>query len=332
MRRWRVSEVLGKPIVVFADIPLRGDLLGHLSKLSDRAELVSPHCCSSAEIARFRSDATVWITRSQPIGEADLETMPRLKLLSAWGVGYDHIDVKAATVRGIPVCINPVFTRSVAEAALTLIFALAKRLPALMGDARAGRHTPDEERGVEIRDKTLGIIGLGRIGREIGILGQCLEMQVIAFDPLLRPEQFPTWCESVTVDDLLSRSDFVVIAAPLTPETHHMIGAKELALMKPTAFLINIARGPLVDENALIAALKEGHIAGAGLDVWEQEPLQANHPLLAMDNVIGTPHRLSATRESLQQIGKALQENILLVLTDQRPRNVINPDVFGDTE
>jgi phosphoglycerate dehydrogenase-like enzyme len=130
------------------------------------------------------------------------------------------------------------------------------------------------------------------------------------------------------MEDLLRSADFVVIAAPLTPDTHHLIGEPQLALMKPSAYLVNIARGPLVDEAALLPALEQGRIAGAGLDVWEEEPLRPDHPLLTLDNVIGTPHGLGATWESLQQVCEAIQANVLRVLAGQRPEHVINPEVF----
>ncbi|HIC89432.1 MAG TPA: hypothetical protein EYP04_08525, partial [Anaerolineae bacterium] len=276
-----------------------------------------------------KAQAIVWISRRQPVDEQEIADMPKLRMLSAWGVGYNHIDVAAATARRIPVCINPVFSRSVAEAALTLILALSKHLPQLMRDARSGRRPHQWERGVEIRGKTLGVVGYGRIGGEVGKLGRRLDMEVIAYDPYLPVERFPGWCQSVTLEALLQAADFVVIAAPLTEETYHLIGERQLALMKPTAYLVNIARGPLVNEGALLSALREGRIAGAGLDVWEEEPLRPDHPLLALDNVIGTPHRLAATQEGLQRVCQAIQSNVLRVLAGERPEHVVNPEVFS---
>ncbi len=153
-------------------------------------------------------------------------------------------------------------------------------------------------------------------------------MQVIAHDPHLPPDHFPSWCRPLTLSGLLKAADFVVVAAPLTPETHHLIGEQQLTLMKPSAYLINVARGPLVDETALLSALQEGRISGAGLDVWEEEPVHPDNPLLALDNVIGTPHCLGATWESLQHLCEAIQANVFRVLAGQRPEHVVNPEVF----
>jgi phosphoglycerate dehydrogenase-like enzyme len=317
-----------KPVVVFSDVHIEGAMPEYLSELLERTEVLSLDRSTPEALEEARAEAVVWIARLHPVSQADLVRMPKLKMLSTWGVGYNHIDVAAATARRIPVCINPVFSRSVAEAALTLILALSKRMTQLMHDAHSGRRPLASERGVEIRGKTLGIVGYGRIGDETGELGHRLEMEVIAHDPYLPSDRFPVWCRSVTLEALLQTADFVVVAAPLTSETHHLISGPQLALMKPSAYLINIARGPLVDEAALLSALQEGRIAGAGLDVWEEEPVRPNNPLLALDNVIGTPHRLGATWESLQHVCEAIQENVLRVLAGQRPKYVVNPEVF----
>ena len=318
-----------RPVVVISDVHVEGPVSKHLSQLLEQAKVLSPDRSTPQAIEEAKAEAVVWVARTAPVSESDLEAMPKLRMLSAWGVGYDHIDVAAATARGIPVCINPVFSRSVAEAALTLILALSKHLPQLMRDARAGRRPRQSQRGAEIRGKTLGVIGFGRIGKEIGELGHRLEMDVIAHDPYLPPDRFPPWSRSVTLEALLKTADFVVTAAPLTPETHHLIGGRQLALMKPTAYLVNIARGPLVDEAELLLALKEKRIAGAGLDVWEEEPVPPDNPLLALDNVIGTPHRLGATWEGLQGLCEAIQTNVFRVLSDQHPKHVVNPEVFN---
>ena len=316
-----------KPIVVFTGV--RRAIPEYFSELLKRVELHSPERSTPQAIEGAKAEALVWVT-ADPVDQSDLEAMPRLRMLSAWGVGYNHIDVAAATGRRIPVCINPVFSRSMSEAALTLIVALSKRLPQLMRDARAGRRPLQSERGIEIRGRTLGIVGYGRIGADIGELGHILGMKVIAYDPYLLPDRLPEWCPLVTLQALLQAADFFVIAAPLTPETHHLISGPQLALMKPSAYLINIARGPLVDEVALLTALQERRIAGAGLDVWEEEPVSPDNPLLVLDSVIGMPHHLGATRESLRCACEAIQENILRVLAGARPKHAVNPEVFEE--
>ncbi|MCC7451649.1 MAG: hypothetical protein IT324_29850 [Anaerolineae bacterium] len=318
-----------QPVVVFSDIRLDGDLPRYLSEVLLRTNILAPDRSTPEVIEQARADAVVWVSRFQPVGPSDLDRMPNLKLLSAWGVGYDHINVAAATARCIPVCINPTFSRSVAEAALTLILALSKRMHYLMRSAQTGQRVLESERGIEIRGKTLGIVGFGRIGQEVGDLGQRLEMRVLAYDPYRLPGDFPDWAHPVPLDVILRESDFVVTVAALTPETRHLIGAPQLALMKPSAYLINVGRGALVDERALFTALQQRQIAGAGLDVWEEEPPRPDNPLLMLDNVIGTPHKLASTWDSLRQICESIQSNTLRVIAGLRPEHVVNPEVFA---
>jgi phosphoglycerate dehydrogenase-like enzyme len=317
-----------RPVVVIPDVHIEGAMAGYLSDLLQQTEVFSPDRTAPQAIEEAKSKAVAYVARIHPVNETELDGMPELRMISAWGVGYNHIDVAAATARRIPVCINPVFSRSIAEAALTLILALSKRLPDLVLDARAGRRPLASERGMEIRGKTLGIVGYGRIGREIGELGHRLEMEVVTYDPHIPSGGFPAWCRLLTLEALLETADNVVIAAPLTPETHHLIDGPQLALMKRTAYLVNIARGPLVNEAALLLALQEKRIAGAGLDVWEHEPVHPDNPLLSLNNVIATPHGLGATWESLQHVCEAIQANVLRVMAGRRPKNVVNPKVF----
>jgi phosphoglycerate dehydrogenase-like enzyme len=327
-----------RPVIIFADVTLEDVITRHLGELLAQTEVLAPglrtlDCPEGVTkeiIAERKNEAMALITRIQPVTASDLDAMPHLKLISAWGVGYNQVDVAAATARGIPVRINPVFSRAVAEAALTLILALAKRLPDRIRSAHEGRVPGHRERGTEIRGRTLGVIGFGRIGRELGDLGRRLEMQVLAFDPYLPVGASPDWCQLVSLDELLTRSDYVVALAPLTPTTHHLIGAAQLALMRPTAYLLNLGRGALVDEAALLAALEAGRIAGAGLDVWEREPVRPDHPLLARADVIGTPHALAATWESLEAVCRAIQTNVLRVLAGERPHDVINPQIYEE--
>jgi phosphoglycerate dehydrogenase-like enzyme len=323
-----VTLLKKRAVVVIPDIYIEGVMVGYLSELVEQTEVLSPDRATLQAIEEAKAKAVAYVVRAHPVDEVELDKMPKLRMISAWGVGFNHIDVVAATARRIPVCINPVFSRSIAEAALTLILGLSKRLPRLVLDARAGRKSPAPERGTEIRGKTLGIIGYGRIGREIGELGHRLDMNVVTYDPHLLSDDIPAWCRPVTLEALLETADCLVIAAPLTPETYHLIDGPQLALMKPTAYLINIARGSLVNEAALLLALQEKRIAGAGLDVWEQEPVHPDNPLLSLDTVIGTPHGLGATWESLQHVCEAIQANVLRVLAGQRPKNVVNPKVF----
>lgn len=276
--------------------------------------------------------ATAVIVRRRRLSESDLVRAPNLRWVSAWGVGFDHIDVEAATRLGIPVSFNPVFTTSMAEAALTLMLALAKRLPELSASTRSDGgdvgSRGDADRNTELEGKALGIVGFGRIGRRIGQLGRCLGMKVIATDPLLVGKSTEEWYRLEDLPVVLSESDVVVLAAPLTPNTYHLIDDEQLRRMRPNAYLINVGRGGLVDEEALHAALVSGQLAGAGLDVWEHEPVRPDHPLLALSNVIGTDHALGRSHESLQRICLSITQNIQRVLAGDRPLTVLNPEVW----
>jgi phosphoglycerate dehydrogenase-like enzyme len=316
------------PLVLFLDVPFEGQTREQMPELERHARVVSAPRIPPDEVAAARRKAVACVARAAPVTGAELDAMPNLRLVSAWGVGYNHVDVVAATARRIPVCINPVFTRSMAEAGITLILALAKHLTRHISNAKAGIRSPDSDRGMEIRGKTLGIVGFGRIGRELGELAHRLEMLVTAQDPFLPPSAYPAWCKALSLPDLLRASDFVVVTAPLTRQTHHLMGPEQFALMKSSAYFINIARGPLVDEAALLTALTEGRIAGAGLEVWESEPVRPDHPLLALENVIGTPHRLGATVESLRATCGSIQANLLRVVRGERPEHAVNPEVF----
>jgi phosphoglycerate dehydrogenase-like enzyme len=317
-----------RPVVIFEDLHIEGRMRDYFKELFERTTVLSPNKTTQKEIDSAKKHAVAWISGAKRMNPTDLPEMSHLKLISAWGVGYNHIDVPAATARKIPVCINPVFSRSLAEGALLFILALSKRLPQLTHAVRVGRVPKQTERGIEVRGKTLGLVGFGRIGRETGELCQRLGMQVLAYDPYLSPSEIPGWCQLVPLEQLLHTADFVVISAPLTSETYHLMGSQQFEHMKPSAYLINIARGPLIDEKALLAALEEEQIAGAGLDVWEEEPVRTDNPLLLREDVIPTPHKIGATWESLEQVCQSIQTNIFRVLENKPPLNIVNPEIY----
>jgi glyoxylate reductase len=246
-----------------------------------------------------------------------LAAAPRLRVISNYAVGFDNVDVAAAAARGIPVGNTPdVLTETTADLAFALILAAARRLPEGIAAVRAGEWLtwePDWLLGHDVHDATLGIVGLGRIGRAVARRGKGFGMEVIA---TARgggtvsgggdggPERVP-------LDDLLARSDFVSLHAPLTPETHHLIDAAALARMRPTAYLVNTARGGLVDQDALATALRDGEIAGAALDVTDPEPLPPDHPLLDAPNLIVLPHLGSATHATRERMADLAADNLL---------------------
>jgi phosphoglycerate dehydrogenase-like enzyme len=247
---------------------------------------------------------------------------PNLRLLSLWGTGTDNVDLAAAIRHGVTVTNTPgVSAASVAEHALALMLAVARRIPQVDAEVRHGRWPRGQ--AVQMHGKTLGIIGLGAVGRQFARLGIGIGMRVIAWtmhpDPALG-------FELVLLDDLLALSDVVSLHLRLSPETRGFIGKRELEKMKPSAILINTARGAIVDSQALLEALTARHIAGAGLDVFEIEPLPHEHPLTRQENVVVTPHSAGITPESLEAGLQLCIENVWNFLNGH-PTNVV---VSGD--
>jgi D-3-phosphoglycerate dehydrogenase len=251
----------------------------------------------------------------------------RLALVARFGVGYDRIDVDACTRHGVLVTITPDgVRRPVAQAVLTFMLALAGRLLEKHRITRAGRwDQAGALLGAGLTGRTLGLIGLGNIGRDVVRLVAPFGMRVLAHDPYARLENLPPGVVLVDLDTLLRESDYVSVNCPLTRETRHLIGAAQLGLMKPSAFLINTARGPIVDERALYEALAGGCIAGAGLDVFEQEPAPADNPIFGLPNVIVTPHALCWTDECLRGNGEGACRAILALARGEVPPHVVNP-------
>ncbi|MGI8566070.1 MAG: phosphoglycerate dehydrogenase [Pyrinomonadaceae bacterium] len=253
------------------------------------------------------------IVRSETKVTAPLmDAAGRLRAIGRAGVGVDNIDVPAATARGIIVMNAPDGnTMTTAEHTLALLLSLARRVPQGSASLHAGKWERKKFVGVELRGKTLGIVGLGRIGRVVASRARGFEMKVVAYDPFVAPDGWrDSELEILTLEDVCARADFITVHTPLTPETRGIIGAKEIAKMKPQARIINCARGGLVDEHALYTAIKEGRIAGAALDVFEQEPPPSDHPLLALEEVIATPHLGASTKEAQEGVAVTVAEQM----------------------
>lgn len=276
------------------------------------------------ELAAVLEDADVLIARRDYVGPATLDLARNLKGIVTPGVGVEKVDVAAATELGIVVANSPGNSPSVAESALLLMLALAKQMPMWIETARAGHEPTSMMRGMELRGKTLGIVGLGRIGKIVSGFATALGMRVLAYDPYVSTSDV---AELAPLEKVLAASDFVSLHPVLTPETFHLINAERLALMKPGAFLVNTSRGGVIDEPALIAALRAGQLAGAGLDVFETEPPDPANPLLHMDNVIGTPHGLSHAVESVARCSQMTEENVLAIIEGRLPPYIVNPAV-----
>lgn len=272
---------------------------------------------SQARAIELLHDADGAIISSMPITSAVLDKVPRLKVIALRGVGYDSVDVSAATARGIPVAVAPGFTDSVADYVFGLLLAVARQVAQADRVVRGGRW--EVLVSTNIAGKTLGIIGLGRIGKAVARRARGFDMPILATD-VVQDEAFAAahGVEYVTLEELLRRADMVSINAPLQVDTRHLIDAQALASMKPTAYLINTARGDLVDEAALAAALRAGRLAGAGLDVFHDEPLQ-DSPLRGLDNVVLSPHLAAYSREGLRETGVLAARAVLAVLAGGRP-------------
>lgn len=262
---------------------------------------------------------------------ATLSGSRRLKIIARFGVGYDTVDVAACTQHDVLLTITPDgVRRPVAVSAMTLLLALAGKLLIKDRLTRAGRWADRlDHMGMGVTGRTLGVIGLGNIGREVFQLAAPFGMRHVGHDPFVTPAAAAdAGIEWLELDDLLRTADVVCICCALSPATLHLINADRIALMKPTAYLINVARGPIVDQQALTAALQKRRIQGAGLDVFEQEPIDPGDPLLTLENVIVTPHALCWTDECVAGNGRGACESILDVAAGRVPRHIVNREVL----
>jgi D-3-phosphoglycerate dehydrogenase len=255
----------------------------------------------------------------------------RLRVVARHGVGYDSVDIPAMTAAGVLVTHTPnPMPRPVATTALTFILALAGKLMLKDRLTRAGRwHERMDHMGMGLTGRTLGVVGAGRIGKELLRMARIFDLKLIAADPLADPVDVGyLGTQIVDLDTLMRTADFVVVCCLLNAATRHLIGARELALMKPTAYFINVARGPIVDEAALIDALARRAFAGAALDVFEREPVDPANPLLAMDHVIVTPHSLCWTDECFHNMAATGLASIVEALRGRPPKFIVNRDVL----
>jgi D-3-phosphoglycerate dehydrogenase / 2-oxoglutarate reductase len=307
-----------------------------LSLLSAECECVAPWVDgrkpSLAELKMMLTTADAVLVRLFEVRTDDLATAVRLKVIAKHGVGVDNIDVPAATARNIPVVFTPAANgNAVAEHTIALMFSMARNLCPASTALRNGRFTDrDKFEGTEIRHKTLGVLGLGRIGSRVAeIAHRGFEMNVVGYDPFVSKEQYAgVALVKESLDAVLREADFLTLHLPLTPETHRLIDAERLSLMKGGCRIINTSRGGVIDELALVQALREGHIASAALDVFEREPLPPDHPFQKIPNILLTPHISALTKEALERMACDAAQGILNVLQGRRPLHIVNPEVF----
>ena len=304
-----------------------------LSPLRERSDLEFFHLEPEAEISAAQlADIDALILLAPRVGAGSLTPKGRLAVVARFGVGYDNVDLAACSDHDVAVVITPDgVRRPVAVSILTLVFALAGKLfvkDRLARRGPAGWAEKTAHNGIGLVGLTLGSVGMGNIGAELFRLARPLDMRFIAHDPYADPALAGELGVTLTdMDRVFREADFLCINCPLSPETHHLVNRERLGLMKPSAFLINTARGPIVDQAALTEVLREGGIAGAGLDVLEQEPPDPDEPLLSLDNVILAPHALCWTNQLFSGSGAADIRAVLEVMAGREPQGIVNRDV-----
>jgi len=304
------------------------DLLGEYDALTVNA----PGKLSQEELIAQVGDAEALIIRSGvKITPEVFAAAPNLKAIARAGVGVDNIDLDAATEHGVKVMNTPGGnTISTAEHTFGLMLALARHIPQGNQSLKEGRWDRKKYVGVELKGKTLGLLGFGRIGQAVATRAQAFEMEVIAYDPFLGDDVFTGLSvERVDLDELYARSDFITLHAPATEETNGMINADSLAQMKDGVRIVNAARGVLINDVDLAAAIESGKVAGAALDVYAEEPPAADHPLLGFDNVIDTPHLAASTTDAQITVAVEAAELIADALLNGNYQNVVNKAVIA---
>ena len=323
---------MGDKPLVYVALRLPDDARTRIESACRVREYAGPGQVPKPELIAALADADGLVGSAQlPVDAETIASAPRLRVISNVGVGFDNVDVAAATELGVVVCNTPgVLTDAVADLTLGLIVSLARRLPESERFAREGRWGPGRTLalGTDLAGKTLGVVGLGRIGRAVAARARAFGMNVCFFDRFREPPPDAAFCTYRDLDDLLREADVVSLHVDLREETRGLIGARELALMKASAFLVNTSRGQVVDQHALVSALRDERLAGAALDVFEREPLPPDDPLLALANVIVLPHVGSATVETRWAMRELAIDNLLAVLRGDEPPCPVNPEAM----
>ncbi len=280
-------------------------------------------------------DAVVLPWHTEVMDKEAIDLAKNLKVIGRHGVGYENIDLEAAADRGIYVTFTPVHTPTVADTAFILLMAAARRIAEADRFVKSGKWTVGGEwvawqhMGLDVHHKTIGIIGCGRIGANVARRAKGFDMRILYYDEVAQPEvEKETGAVRVDLEQLLREADFVSVNCSLNEKTRGLMGAKQFALMKPTAVFVNTARGPIVDQAALVEALKSRRIAAAGLDVYAEEPIRPGDPLLTLDNVVLLPHIGSAAIEMRRKMAVTVAEDVVSVLTGKQPTYLLNPRVL----
>ena len=304
-----------------------------MEALEGKAELIVPNDGDSDRIIDVLRDADAFILRIGKIDRKAIEQCDKLKVITRPGVGFDNVDVEAATERGIPVVICPAANaRAVAEHTVSLLFACSKDTVRSVEETRKGNfNIRNAYAAVDIIGKKIVLLGFGHIGKLVAEMCTGLSMKVGVYDPYVPRETVEPMGYSYydKLEDALADGDYISLHMPSLPSTRGMIGKEQFAAMKPTAFFLNAARGDVVDEPAMVEALKNGVIAGAGLDVLVEEPMPGDHPLMSMPNVTITPHMAAQTQETTAKLVTMAAEGTLAVLRGEKWPHVANPEVYN---
>lgn len=317
--------------LIWTDASLHPDAF---TLLHEQVRLCGPTIPAAAAAAGDYPDADAAIVGTRNFYDAALlARAPRLKVIARTGIGYDNIDVAAATAAGVCVVNTPEApTESTAEFAIALMFAVARRIPTADRNSKSGIWKLDPDvMGFDLAEKSLGLVGFGRIARRVATIARAVRMSVTAFDPFVTAPVIADAGVTPCADlpELLHSAEILSLHAPLGPTTRRLIGAEQLALLPRGAVLINTARGPLVDEAALLAALESGRLAGAGIDVWEREPVPADYPLFLHPRVVATPHMAAFTNEGRRRSHVSAAQLVLAVLRDEVPATLVDPAVWS---
>jgi glyoxylate reductase len=312
-------------------LPLEADLEARVARA---CRVTRPASGSRADLLDCVGEVEgLLVANRTPVDATVLAAAPRLRVVSGYGVGYDNVDVAEATRRGILVCNTPgVLDAAVANLVFAMLLSLSRRLLENAAYTRAGawaRRDPPPPLGFDLEGRTLGVVGFGRIGREVTRRAHAFGMRTLWNDLF---QELPSGAPESAyrpLDALLAESDVVTLHTDLNPSSHHLIGARALARMKPEAVLINTSRGPVVDQPTLVAALRSGEIAGAAVDVLEQEPPAPDEPLLELATALVTPHVGSGTAETRRAMRELSVENLLAALAGEPPRACVNPELLG---
>lgn len=318
--------------LLWTDVPLHADAL---SRLRDRVQLsgptIPPEFAAQPAFPFAAADAAIVGPRST-WDATSFAAAPRLKVIARTGIGYDNVDIAAASAAGVCAVNTPdAPTESTAEFAIALMFAVARRVPAADQNSKKGIWSLDPTIvGFDLAEKSLGLVGFGRIARRVAEIARALRLRVRAFDPFVSPatiaEQGVTPCADLP--ELLQGSQVLSLHVPLAADTRCLIGREQLALLPRGAIVINTARGPLIDERAVLDALTSGHLQGAGIDVWTTEPTHPDNPLFRHPRVVATPHMAAYTEEGRQRAHVAAVDHVIAVLRGNAPSTLIDPKVW----